>query len=68
MAAKLDQAHYEGVPADLARAELADQQAGLRALLDAAARRSVRVRGLQHREPQLAAQFDGSPFGMRSIA
>lgn len=68
LAAKLDQAHYEGVPAQLARAELAAQQPGLRALLDAAAARSVRVRGLQRREPRVAVQFDGSPFGMRTIA
>lgn len=68
LAAKLDQAHYEGVPAQLARAELAAQQPGLRALLDAAAARSIRVRRLQHREPTVAVLFDGSPFGMRTIA
>ncbi|WP_125224910.1 hypothetical protein [Mycolicibacter terrae] len=68
LAAKLDQAHYDGVPAELARAELAAQQPGLRALLDAAAARSVRVRALQHREPRLEELFDGVPFGLQTIA
>lgn len=68
LTARLDQAHYEGVPAEVAAAELAAQQPGLRALLDAAAARSTRLRGLRHREPQVAVLFDGSPFGQRNIA
>jgi hypothetical protein len=68
LTARLDQAHYEGVPAEVAIAELAAQQPGLRALLDAAAARSTQVRGLQHREPQVAVLFDGSPFGQQYIA
>ncbi|WP_131810557.1 hypothetical protein [Mycolicibacter sinensis] len=68
LAAKLDQAHYDGVPAELARAELAEQQPGLRALLDAAALRSERVRRLQNREPGIAMLFDGLPFGLQTIA
>lgn len=68
LTARLDQAHYEGVPAEVAVAELAAQQPGLRALLDAGAAGSTRVRGLQRREPQVAVQFDGSPFGQQYIA
>lgn len=68
LAAKLDQAHYDGVPAELARAELTEQQPGLRALLDIAATRSVRVRGLQRGEPKLEELFDGAPFGLQTIA
>lgn len=68
LTARLDQAHYEGVPAEVAAAELAAQQPGLRALLDAAAARSTQLRGLQHRERQAAVLFDGSPFGQRNIA
>lgn len=68
LTARLDQAHYDGVPAEVARAELVAQQPGLRALLDAAAARSARVRGLQNQERRLTAVFDGLPFGMQSIA
>ncbi|KLO26713.1 hypothetical protein ABW16_18560 [Mycolicibacter heraklionensis] len=68
LTARLDQAHYEGIPAEVAVAELAAQQPGLRALLDAAGAWSTRIRGLQRREPQLAVQFDGTPFGQQYIA
>ena len=68
LAAKLDQAHYDGVPAETARAELATQLPGLRALLDAAAARSLQVRRLQHGEPRVAVLFDGLPFGMQTSA
>jgi ATP adenylyltransferase len=50
LAAKLDQAAYEGVAAEQARAELAAAQPGLRALLEVAARRSLRVRSLHRGE------------------
>jgi len=45
LAAKLDQAAEDDIPAEQARAELAARLPGLRTLLDEAARRSVRVRG-----------------------
>lgn len=50
LAAKLDQADHDDVPADRARAALAAANPGLRALLDGAARRSVRVRALDRDE------------------
>lgn len=68
LTAKLDQAHHEGVPPERARAELAVQQPGLRALLDAASQRSVRVRALQHREHAVTGQFDGMPIPLQTIA
>jgi ATP adenylyltransferase len=53
LAAKLDQAAYDDIPAAQARAELAAAHPGLRALLDAAALRSVRVRALEHSEQRI---------------
>jgi ATP adenylyltransferase len=61
LTAKLDQADHDGVPAEQARAALAAQQRGLRALLDEAARRSVRVRALQRDEQQIITLYDGAP-------
>ncbi|MEZ0362933.1 hypothetical protein ACAG26_04435 [Mycobacterium sp. pUA109] len=68
LTAKLDQAHHEGVPAAQARAQLAAQERGLRALLDAGMQRSVRVRALQHDEPRIAELFDGMPISLQTIA
>ncbi len=59
LTAKLDQADYDGTPAEQARAELAAREPGLRALLDAAARRSVRVRSLQRDEQRVVDLFNG---------
>ena len=53
LTARLD----DDVPAEHARAELAAREPGLRAVLDAAARRSVRVRSLQRDEQQIVATF-----------
>jgi ATP adenylyltransferase len=53
LAAKLDQAAHEDIPAEQARVELAAAQPGLRALLDAAALRSVRVRALARGEQRI---------------
>jgi ATP adenylyltransferase len=53
LAAKLDQAAYEGVPAEQARAELEAAQPGLHALLQIAARRSLRVRALSRGEQEV---------------
>jgi ATP adenylyltransferase len=53
LTARLD----DDIPAEQARAELALRKPGLRAVLDAAARRSVRVRSLQRDEQQIVAAF-----------
>jgi ATP adenylyltransferase len=57
--AKLDQATYDGKSVERAHAELAKAQPGLRAVVDAAARRSVRMRALQHGEQQMVDYFNG---------
>lgn len=53
LTARLD----DDVPAEQARAELAAREPGLRTLLDAGARRSVRVRRLQRDEQQIVQAF-----------
>jgi ATP adenylyltransferase len=53
LTAKLDQAAHDDIPAQQARAELAAAHPGLRALLDAAGLRSVRVRALEHGEKRI---------------
>lgn len=53
LTARLD----DDIPAEQARADLAAREPGLRAVLDAAARRSVRVRALQRDEQQIDAVF-----------
>jgi ATP adenylyltransferase len=58
LTAKLDQAAEDDIPAEQARAELAAKLPGLRALLDEAARRSVRVRGRQRDERHILAVHD----------
>ena len=59
LVAKLDQAAHEEVPAQQARAHLAAAQPGLHALVELAARRSLRVRSLSHTEQRAVAEFDG---------
>jgi ATP adenylyltransferase len=59
LTAKLDQAAHEDVPAEQARAELVAAHPGLRALLDAAALRSVRVRALEHGEQRIVDLYTG---------
>ena len=59
LTAKLDQAAHNDIPAEQARAELVAAQPGLRALLDAAARRSVRVRALDHGEQRIVDLYTG---------
>jgi ATP adenylyltransferase len=68
LAAKLDQAAYEDVPADQARAELAAAHPGLRAILDIAARRSVRVRALDRGEQQMVDYYAGPHSGGLTVA
>lgn len=60
LAARLDQAVHDDIPAEQAHAELMASHPGLRALLDAAARRSVRMRGL-HRGEQRIIDIHSSP-------
>ena len=62
LTAKLDQAAEDGIPAEQARAGLAARDPGLRALLDEAARRSVRVRGRQHDERRIFELYDAAPL------
>ena len=59
LTAKLDQAAYDDVPSEQVRAELEAAQPGLRALLDAAARRSVRLRSLERGEQRILDYFNG---------
>jgi ATP adenylyltransferase len=59
LTARLD----DDVHAEQARTELAAREPGLRALLDTAARRSVRVRGLQRDEQHIV-----DPFGEQTVA
>jgi len=59
LTARLD----DDIHAEQARAELAALQPGLRALLDTAARRSARIRGLQRDDRQIV-----DPFGEQTVA
>ena len=68
LAAKLDQADYDDVPADQARAELAAANPGLRALVDAAARRSVRVRALDRSEQHMVDLYAGPRRDDQTVA
>jgi ATP adenylyltransferase len=68
LTAKLDQAADDGVPAEQARAELAAREPGLRALLDEAARRSVRVRGRQGGEQRIVELYDDEVSARQAVA
>jgi ATP adenylyltransferase len=59
LTARLD----DDIHAEQAHAELAARQPGLRALLDTAARRSIRIRGLQRDDQQIV-----DPFGEQTVA
>ncbi|WP_242657178.1 hypothetical protein [Mycobacterium talmoniae] len=59
LAAKLDQADFEEVPAEQARVDLAAHEQGLRALLDAAARRSERVRSVERDDEWIVEVYGG---------
>lgn len=61
---KLDQAAYDGIPAERARGDLAATEPGLRALLEIASRRSLRVRSLSRGEQRVMDVF-GGPAGDR---
>lgn len=68
LAAKLDQGAHEDVPADQVRADLAAANPGLRALLDVAARRSVRVRGLGRGEQRMVDIYAGPRRDGQTVA
>ena len=59
LTAKLDQAAHDDVPGERVRAQLAAAQPGLRALLDVAARRSVRMRGYERVDQRIVEQYAG---------
>ncbi|MGB9249603.1 MAG: hypothetical protein WCC28_07535 [Mycobacterium sp.] len=62
LTAKLDQAAEDDIPAEQVRAELAARLPGLRALLDEAARRSIRIRSRQHDEQHVVELHGGAPL------
>ncbi|BDB43617.1 hypothetical protein Mkiyose1665_51750 [Mycobacterium kiyosense] len=68
LSAKLDQADYEGISAEQARADLAAARPGLRALLDAAGRRSLRLRALAGGEQRVVDLFLGSMVDRLTVA
>jgi len=68
LTAKLDQAVHEDIPAVQARADLVAAHPGLRALLDAAALRSVRVRALEHGEKHILNLYAGPDGDRQTVA
>ena len=68
LAATLDQAAYADIPAEQARAELAAANPGLRALVEAAARRSLRVRALGRGEQRMVDIFSGPWHDDQTVA
>jgi hypothetical protein len=68
LSAKLDQADFESITSDQARAELATAQPGLRALLDIASRRSLRLRALSRGEQRVIDLFEGSIGDRQTVA
>lgn len=68
LTAKLDQAAHEDVPAAQVHAELAAAHPGLRALLDAAALQSVRVRALEHGEQRIVDLYSGPDADRQTVA
>lgn len=68
LAAKLDQAAQDDRSADQVRADLAAANPGLRALLDAAARRSVRVRALDRGEQHMVDIYAGPRPDNQTVA
>ncbi|WP_099022350.1 hypothetical protein [Mycolicibacterium palauense] len=59
LTAKLDQAAHDDIPPEQARAELAAALPGLRALLDSAGRRSVRMRAFDNGERRVIDLYEG---------
>lgn len=67
LVAKLEQASALGLPAAQVRAELAAARPGLRALLDAGARRSVRLRAAERGENRVLDYFDGPALRFEDV-
>jgi ATP adenylyltransferase len=67
LVAKLDQAAHDDVPAQQARADLAAAEPGLHALVDVAARRSLRVRSLSQSEQRAMDVFDGATGDRQTV-
>ncbi len=68
LTAKLDQAAHDDVSAAQVHAELVAAHPGLRALLDAAALRSVRLRALAHGEKRVVDLYAGPEPGRQTVA
>jgi hypothetical protein len=68
LAAKLDQAEYDNIPAEKVRAELAAAHPGLCALLEAGARRSVRMRSLADGERRILDYYVDPLTAVKTIA
>src|ERR1700742_3185710 len=68
LAAGLDQADYEDISAQQARADLAAANPGLHALVEIAARRSLRVRTLTRGEHRAVKLFEGSTTVRQTVA
>jgi ATP adenylyltransferase len=68
LVAKLDQAAYDGVAAEQARADLAAAQPGLHALVEIGSKRSLRVRSLSQREQQVVDLWGGSTSDRQTVA
>jgi hypothetical protein len=68
LVAKLDQAAHDDVPAEQARAGLTAAQPGLHALVELAARRSLRVRSVSRREQRAIDLFGGTTSDRQTVA
>jgi hypothetical protein len=68
LVAKLDQAAHDDVPAEQARAGLTAAQPGLHALVELAARRSLRVRSVSRREQRAIDSFGGTTSDRQTVA
>jgi hypothetical protein len=68
LVAKLDQAAHDDVTAEQARADLTAAQPGLHALVELAARRSLRVRSVSRSEQRAVDLFGGTPSDRQTVA
>lgn len=68
LTAKLDQVTHRGVPIESALTELAAEHRGLRAVLEVAARRSEKIRALQHHERRIIDLYGGYVAPWQTIA
>ena len=68
LVAKLDQAAHDDVTAEQARADLTAAQPGLHALVELAARRSLRVRWVSRSEQRAIDLFGGTTSDRQTVA